>query len=120
MAKRDYYEVLGVNKSASAEQIKAAYRKLAVKHHPDKNKGDKASEEKFKEASEAYHVLSNTERKQNYDNFGHDAFENGGGGRGGLVTLIFLVISQIYLRIFLVILVELEEEVGKQILEDLI
>ena len=64
MAKRDYYEVLGVNKSASSEQIKAAYRKLAVKHHPDKNKGDKASEEKFKEASEAYRVLSNTERKQ--------------------------------------------------------
>ena len=58
MAKRDYYEVLGVNKSASADQIKAAYRKLAVKHHPDKNKGDKASEEKFKEASEAYHILS--------------------------------------------------------------
>ena len=56
MAKRDYYEVLGVNKSASADQIKAAYRKLAVKHHPDKNKGDKASEEKFKEASEANHV----------------------------------------------------------------
>ena len=83
MAKRDYYEVLGVNKSASADQIKAAYRKLAVKHHPDKNKGDKASEEKFKEASEAYHVLSNTERKQNYDNFGHAAFENGGGRQGG-------------------------------------
>ena len=83
MAKRDYYEVLGVNKSASADQIKSAYRKLAVKHHPDKNKGDKASEEKFKEASEAYHVLSNTERKQNYDNFGHAAFENGGFGSSG-------------------------------------
>ncbi len=89
MAKRDYYEVLGVNKSASADQIKAAYRKLAVKHHPDKNKGDKASEEKFKEASEAYHVLSNTERKQNYDNFGHAAFENGGGGRGGFSNFDF-------------------------------
>ena len=62
MAKRDYYEVLGINKSASADQIKSAYRKLAVKYHPDKNKGDKASEEKFKEASEAYHVLSNAER----------------------------------------------------------
>ena len=82
MAKRDYYEVLGVNKQASPDQIKSAYRKLAVKHHPDKNKGDKISEEKFKEASEAYHILSNQERKQNYDNFGHAAFENGGGGRG--------------------------------------
>ena len=80
MAKRDYYEVLGVNKSASADQIKSAYRKLAVKFHPDKNKGDKAAEEKFKEASEAYHVLSNSERKQNYDSFGHAAFENGGAG----------------------------------------
>ena len=89
MAKRDYYEVLGVNKSASADQIKSAYRKLAVKHHPDKNKGDKTSEEKFKEASEAYHVLSNSERKQNYDNFGHAAFENGGGGRGGFGNFDF-------------------------------
>ena len=65
MTKRDYYDVLGINKSASPEQIKSAYRKLAVKYHPDKNKGDKDSEEKFKEASEAYHILSNTERKQN-------------------------------------------------------
>ena len=78
MAKRDYYDVLGVQKNSSAEQIKAAYRKLAVKHHPDKNSGDKTSEEKFKEASEAYHILSNQERKQNYDNFGHAAFQNGG------------------------------------------
>ena len=82
MAKRDYYEVLGVNKSASPDQIKSAYRKLAVKYHPDKNKDDKAAEEKFKEASEAYHILSNSERKQSYDNFGHAAFENGG-GQGG-------------------------------------
>jgi len=89
MAKRDYYEVLGVNKSSSADQIKSAYRKLAVKHHPDKNEGDKAAEEKFKEASEAYHVLSNSERKQNYDNFGHSAFENGGGGRGGFGNFDF-------------------------------
>ncbi len=89
MAKRDYYEVLGVNKSATPDQIKSAYRKLAIKHHPDKNKGDKASEEKFKEASEAYHVLSNSERKQSYDNFGHSAFENGGGGRGGFGNFDF-------------------------------
>ncbi len=89
MAKRDYYDVLGVNKGASADQIKSAYRKLAVKFHPDKNKGDKAAEEKFKEASEAYHVLSNSERKQNYDSFGHAAFENGGGGRGGFGNFDF-------------------------------
>ena len=89
MAKRDYYDVLGVSKSSSADQIKSAYRKLAVKYHPDKNEGDKAAEEKFKEASEAYHVLSNSERKQNYDNFGHAAFENGGGGRGGFGNFDF-------------------------------
>ena len=102
MAKRDYYEVLGVNKSASADQIKSAYRKLAVKHHPDKNKGDKTAEEKFKEASEAYHVLSNSERKQNYDNFGHAAFENGGGEEEGLEILIFQIIFLIFLKISLV------------------
>ena len=89
MAKRDYYDVLGVNKDASGDQIKSAYRKLAVKYHPDKNKNDKTAEEKFKEASEAYHVLSNSERKQNYDNFGHAAFENGGGGRGGFGNFDF-------------------------------
>ena len=89
MAKRDYYDVLGVSKSSSADQIKSAYRKLAVKYHPDKNKGDKGAEEKFKEASEAYHVLSNSERKQNYDNFGHAAFENSGGGRGGFGNFDF-------------------------------
>ena len=89
MAKRDYYDVLGVSKGASPDQIKSAYRKLAVKYHPDKNKGDKASEDKFKEASEAYHVLSNVERKQNYDNFGHAAFENGAGGRSGFSNFDF-------------------------------
>ena len=89
MAKRDYYEVLGIGKSATADQIKSAYRKLAVKYHPDKNPDDKAAEEKFKEASEAYHVLSNSERKQNYDNFGHAAFENGGRGQGGFSNFDF-------------------------------
>ena len=89
MAKRDYYDVLDVQKNSSPEQIKAAYRKLAVKHHPDKNPGDKSSEEKFKEASEAYHVLSDKERKQNYDNFGHTAFENGAGGQGGFGNFDF-------------------------------
>ena len=80
MAKRDFYDVLGVAKNASPEELKSAYRKLAVKHHPDKNPGDKTSEDKFKEASEAYGILSDQEKKQNYDNFGHAAFEGGGGG----------------------------------------
>jgi len=83
MAKRDFYDILGVNKNASPEELKSAYRKLAVKHHPDKNPGDKTSEDKFKEAGEAYGILSDQEKKQNYDNFGHAAFEGGGGGRQG-------------------------------------
>ena len=83
MAKRDYYDVLGVNKNATPEQLKSAYRKLAVKYHPDKNPGDKVAEDKFKEASEAYGILSDKSKKENYDNFGHAAFENGAGGRGG-------------------------------------
>ena len=88
MAKRDYYEVLGVVKSASADEIKKAYRKLALKHHPDRNKNDKTAEAKFKEASEAYHVLSDKERRTNYDQFGHAAFE-GAGGRGGFQNFDF-------------------------------
>ena len=83
MAKRDYYDVLGVNKNATPNELKSAYRKLAIKYHPDKNPGDKSAEDKFKEASEAYGVLSDKSKKENYDNFGHAAFENGGGGRGG-------------------------------------
>ena len=83
MAKRDFYEVLGVSKNASPGELKSAYRKLAVKHHPDKNPGNKASEEKFKEAGEAYGILSDTEKKQNYDNFGHAAFEGSGGRQSG-------------------------------------
>ncbi|MBL6857680.1 MAG: molecular chaperone DnaJ [Pelagibacteraceae bacterium] len=84
MAKRDYYDVLGVNKSASKEEIKKAYRTTAFKFHPDKNPGDKKAEEKFKEASEAYGVLSDEQKKSNYDQFGHAAFQGGGGqGFGG-------------------------------------
>ena len=88
MSKRDYYEVLGVNKSAKKEEIKKAYRKLALKFHPDKNKGDKGAEEKFKEASEAYHVLSDDKRKASYDQFGHADFQ-GGGGQGGFGNFDF-------------------------------
>ena len=82
MAKKDYYDILGVNKSASKDEIKKAYRTTAFKYHPDKNPGDKAAEEKFKEASEAYSVLSDDKKKANYDQFGHAAFESGGGGGG--------------------------------------
>ena len=82
MAKKDYYDILGVNKSASKDEIKKAYRTTAFKYHPDKNPGDKAAEEKFKEASEAYSVLSDDKKKANYDQFGHAAFEGGSGGGG--------------------------------------
>lgn len=83
-SKRDYYDVLQVSKSASAEEIKRAYRKLAVQYHPDKNPGDSTAEEKFKELAEAYDVLSSEDKRAAYDKFGHAAFEQGGGGpRGG-------------------------------------
>jgi molecular chaperone DnaJ len=81
--KRDYYEILGVSRSASLEEIKKAYRKLALKYHPDRNPGDKLAEEKFKEASEAYQVLSDPDRRAQYDRFGHAAFDQGGAGAGG-------------------------------------
>ena len=81
--KRDYYEVLGVDRGADEATIKKAYRQLAKKYHPDMNPGDKEAEKKFKEASEAYAVLSDTEKRRQYDQFGHAAFEQGGGGAGG-------------------------------------
>ncbi len=85
MTKRDYYEVLGVSKSASGDEIKKAYRKVAMQFHPDRNPGDKSAEEKFKEAAEAYEVLSDVDKKAKYDRFGHQAFAPGmsGGGFGG-------------------------------------
>jgi len=83
MGKRDYYETLGVSKNADAKEIKKAYRKLAIKFHPDKNPGNKQAEDKFKEAAEAYDVLSNSEKKQRYDQFGHAGMSGAAGGRGG-------------------------------------
>ncbi|MEY2862563.1 MAG: molecular chaperone DnaJ [Pseudomonadota bacterium] len=83
MAKRDYYEVLGLPKGSSEDDIKKAYRKLAMKYHPDRNPDDKAAEDKFKEASEAYEVLSDAQKRASYDRMGHAAFEGGGGFGGG-------------------------------------
>lgn len=86
MAKRDYYDILGIQRNASPEEIKKAYRQMAIKHHPDKNPGDKAAEEKFKEAAEAYEVLSDATKKQRYDQFGHAGVGSsaaGGQGQGG-------------------------------------
>ena len=85
MAKRDYYEVLGVKRDAEEAEIKKAYRRIAMKFHPDRNSDDKDAEEKFKEASEAYEVLSDEQKRAAYDRMGHAAFDNGGmgGGAGG-------------------------------------
>src|SRR3972149_7937432 len=83
MADKDYYQVLGISKEASDAEIKKAYRKLALQHHPDRNKGDKTSEEKFKEVTKAYEVLSDPQKKQAYDQFGHAAFEQPFGGPQG-------------------------------------
>ena len=92
MAKKDYYEVLGVDKNASADEIKKAYRKLAIKYHPDKNPGNKEAEEKFKEAAEAYSVLSDADKKAKYDQFGHAGVDGAGpdfsGGFGNLNDIL--------------------------------
>jgi molecular chaperone DnaJ len=82
-SKRDFYEILGVSKNATADEIKKSYRKVAMQYHPDRNPGDKASEEKFKEAAEAYEILSDADKRAQYDRFGHSAFSPGRGGGGG-------------------------------------
>jgi molecular chaperone DnaJ len=87
MAKRDYYEILGVGKSATTEEIKKSYRKIAIQFHPDKNPDNPEAEDKFKEAAEAYEVLSNTEKRQRYDRFGHQGVGAGGFGGGGGMSM---------------------------------
>ena len=83
MSKRDYYEILGVSREASPEEVKKSYRKVAMQYHPDRNPGDKAAEEKFKEAAEAYEVLSDADKKAQYDRFGHAGVSGNGRGFGG-------------------------------------
>ena len=89
MAEKDYYEVLGVERSASEDDIKKAYRKLAIKYHPDKNPGDKEAEEKFKEISAAFEVLKDSDKRRKYDQFGHDAFVAVPQAVGASTPLIF-------------------------------
>ena len=98
MAKRDYYEVLGVDKNATPDELKKAYRKLALQYHPDRNPGDKEAEEKFKEAAEAYDVLSNPDKKARYDQYGHAAFDGTGGfgGQGMSMDDIFSSFGSIF------------------------
>ena len=101
MAKRDYYDVLGVGRDASLEELKKAYKKLALRYHPDRNPNDKASEEKFKEVSEAYAILQDKEKKAAYDQFGHGAFQGGGfSGTGGFGGFNFDTDSSVFTDIF--------------------
>ena len=107
--KRDYYEVLGVSRGADAVEIKKAYRKLAIQYHPDKNPGNKEAEEKFKEAAEAYDVLSNEEKRRRYDQFGHAGLGGGAEGFGGGMSMDDIS------EIFSVVLVGLVDLAGEDV-----
>lgn len=123
MAKKDLYEILGVDRNATEEEIKKAYRRLAKKYHPDLNPGDKEAEQKFKEINEAYEILSDPQKRAQYDQFGDAAFEQGGFGQGGFgqggfgeAVLILEALEDlaIYLAIFLMISLVLAGEEQKQ------
>ena len=94
--KRDYYEVLGVTKNSSADEIKKAYRKVAMQFHPDRNPGDKAAEEKFKEAAEAYEILSDADKRAQYDRYGHAGLNNNNRGGFGSTEDIFSQFGDIF------------------------
>ena len=96
----DFYDTLGVSKGASESEIKSAYRKLAMQYHPDRNQGDASAEQKFKEVSQAYEILKDPKKRQTYDQFGHAAFEQGGGGPGGFGQQGFGGFSDIFEDIF--------------------
>ncbi len=96
MTKRDFYEILGVPRTASDQDIKSAYRKLALKHHPDRNPGDKTAEEHFKEAAEAYSVLADADKRARYDRFGHAGVAGAAGGAGGVDPTIFADFQDIF------------------------
>ncbi len=96
MSKRDYYEILGVDKGASVDEVKKAYRKVAMQYHPDRNPGDKSAEDRFKEAAEAYEILSDADRRAQYDRFGHASVGNGRGGQSGNMEDIFSQFGDIF------------------------
>ena len=100
MQKRDYYEILGVRKDSSEQELKSAYRKLAIQHHPDKNAGDKEAEEKFKEGAEAYSVLSDPDQRARYDRFGHAGVNSSAGGFQGFDPDVFSDFSDILCDFF--------------------
>src|SRR5262245_43874088 len=100
MAKRDYYEILGVARGASEAELKSAYRKLAMKLHPDRNPGDKESEHRFKELNEAYELLRDADKRAAYDRFGHAAFEQGAGGGAGFGADFATTFSDIFDDLF--------------------
>ena len=105
----DFYDTLGVSRDASDADIKSAYRKLAMKYHPDRNQGDAASEQKFKDVSQAYEILKDPKKRQTYDQFGHAAFEQGGGALAVLVNKV-LVVFLIYLKTYLELLAKVVKE----------
>ena len=112
MAKTDYYQSLGVSRDASAAEIKKAYKKLAMKHHPDRNQGNKESEEKFKELSEAYEVLSDSNKRQTYDQFGHEGMILD----LAVAQVVFLAVDHlmIYLATYLATFLVVAEEANKE------